>query len=543
MSNNKQQLSSMSSLSSKAVLYAMTLAAMSAAPDGMAGSYFSANESALDSVTHPIGYTGTGGVLNLEVCIATTSGNLAEMEQSVKNMVAVYNEMRPTTGNTWTDSASLGGTLPSGSIDFESTALHELGHCLGMGHVNLASESGVAESDENYTKSTKGTDLAYNLNAGSDVIIGSADDQRGDDVNLNWFRKSNNNPFTIAQTVDSTTYARDTAFLPASHSFAANGDRALSVSLVNNGDTTKKKTETVMQQGQYNNEIQRSLAPEDVATLRYAMSGIDELVGTADDYTIRLTYGGIKDGCNINITTNTGTGLASCSAGWSSISGSANHKKLTSATINIAPTSAVSWHFNTAAPCSANISLTANTWKMISLPCQVGLSTGSKVSNVFGDDFGAGSYGSTWIVYARDEANNTYTPLTADSELEEGVGYWIYTTETGKTVDVEGQYSAQIDVPLTGAAGGRWNMVGYPFEGTGTVNWADVRVIEEATGDIKTLAQVDPAIMSRTMYKWGGSSYSPFNGLTPGAEGTLGAGEGLWVRVFQPGYALRIPKP
>ncbi|MGR0482524.1 MAG: hypothetical protein ACTFAL_14280 [Candidatus Electronema sp. V4] len=529
------------------------LAALSAAPACMAGSYISATETAPDKVTHPKGYTGSGGVVNLEVCIATTSGSQAEMAQSVQNMIAAYNKLRPTTGNVWFDWASSGGIMPDNSFDFESVMLHELGHCLGMGHVNLASQAGLDNSQENYTTAAKGANAVFDLNAGADGIIGSGDDQRGDDVNLNWFRISNNNPFTIGQTVDSTTYARDLSSLPSGHSFAANGDRALSVPLLNSNDAMKTQTETVLQQGQYNNEVQRSLAAEDVATLHYAMSGLDRLSGTVDDYIINLTYGGIKDSCAINITTDAATGFAACSAAWTSISGgNGQHSRLVGSDIKVAPTSAISWHFNTAAPCSAVKALTANTWQMISLPCQVGISTGSKVSDVFGDDFSAGTYGSTWILYSRDEASNTYTQLTADSDLEEGVGYWIYTTETGKTADVEGQHSAQIDVPLTA---GKWNMVGHPFKNA--VNWADVRIIKEDTGEIKTLADVDPmigsdracdidhasCIMSRVMYKWNGNAYTPYDGVTPTMTGTLEAGDGFWVKVVQPGYALRIPRP
>ncbi len=305
-----------------------------------AGTYVFAGESnGVDLVTHPPGYTGTGGVLPVEVCIATTSSNQAAMEISVRNIITVYNQLEPTTGNLQFDWASSGGDMPDGSYDFESTALHELGHCLGMGHVNLSNESGLSGDDMNYTKSTDGSDNSYNRNNGTDTVIGSADDIRGDDENLNWFRMANNNPFTIANIVDSTTYARDTASLPAGDNFAANGDRAVAAAL------GIANTETVMQQGTFNNEIQQTLTAEDVATLRYGMSGLDELAsGTSDNYTIQLTYGGVKDNCDVNLNFDSSyNGFAVCATGGTVISGT--HVQIISADISFAP-DVVTWYFN-----------------------------------------------------------------------------------------------------------------------------------------------------------------------------------------------------
>ncbi len=105
----------------------------------------------------------------------------------------------------------------------------------------------------------------------ADGISGSSDDIRDDDDNLHWFRKSNNNPFTIAATVDASTYSRNLGDLPGGHSFAANADRTVGTLL-----GAVANTEAVMQQGTYIDEAQRTLGHDDVATLRYAMSGINE---------------------------------------------------------------------------------------------------------------------------------------------------------------------------------------------------------------------------------------------------------------------------
>lgn len=133
-----------------------------------------------------------------------------------------FNALVRTTGN-----VSFGAI--GGKADFESVLLHEMGHSLGLGHVNLASESGLAGPGRNFTKSGDGGDNTFNLGIGADGVRGSSDDIRGDDVNLNYFEKATNNPFLLAASgiVDSTTYSMVLGDLPAGHSFSANAGRAV----------------------------------------------------------------------------------------------------------------------------------------------------------------------------------------------------------------------------------------------------------------------------------------------------------------------------
>lgn len=308
----------------------------------IAGAYIFAGEvNGVNLVTHPSPYTGTGGVVTVRVCIDPTSPNAANMEYSVQNIVATYNQLQPTTGNI---KSNANNNIPSGSIDFESVALHEVGHCLGMAHINAASESGQTGNNQNYTKATDGVDNVLNLNPGADGVIGSSDDIRGDDDNLVWFRKSNNNPFTIDTVIDSTTYSRLLTDLPAGHTFAANADRAVSTLL------GLPKTEAVMQQGTFFDEAQRTLGHDDVATLRYAMSGIDERESggpanrnTLDNYTIVLEYGGISTtNCDISMSFTATTGLAFCSVNGAGIS--PTHIRITTANIEFGQS--FSWFFN-----------------------------------------------------------------------------------------------------------------------------------------------------------------------------------------------------
>ena len=253
---------------------------------------FAGDRNGIDVVTHPVGYTGAGGTLRVSVGIDPTSAHAGEMVQSVRNMVATFNDLRTSTGNIV---LGAGNNVPPNHLDFESVALHELGHALGLGHPNASTESGLPEEQRDYTKATKGSNGRFDLDPGADSVIGSSDDRRGDDVNLHWFRRSNNNPFTIAGRVDSTTYSRDTADLPAGHRFAANADRTVGRRL------GVANTEAVMQQATFRDEAQRTLGHDDVAGLRHAMSGLDERSGTADDYTLVLEYAGLDANADIVI--------------------------------------------------------------------------------------------------------------------------------------------------------------------------------------------------------------------------------------------------
>jgi hypothetical protein len=202
---------------------------LSAGRHAAAGAFVFAGEAnGVDSITHPTGYSGSGGTLQVSVCIAPSSPNAPEMETPVRNAIHTWNARSPATGN-----LRLGGNndLPQNFVDFESVLVHELGHCIGLAHPNLATESGLTGDDQNYTKSTDGTNNRFNVSEGVDGVIGSSDDVRGDDVNLHWFRRSDNNPFGIASTVDSSSYSRRLSDLPQGHEFATNGDRSVAALL------------------------------------------------------------------------------------------------------------------------------------------------------------------------------------------------------------------------------------------------------------------------------------------------------------------------
>ncbi len=294
---------------------------------------FAGETNGVDIVTHALGYTGIGGTLTITVGIDPTSTFAAQMIIPTQNVVNTWNGLLPTTGNL--NSVGISGT----QVDYESTLLHEMGHSLGLAHVNLSTESGLTEPNRNYTKSTNGANNVFDLNVGVDGIRGSADDIRGDDVNLNYFRKADNNPVNIvAGVVDSTTYSRNLADLPIGDNYSANADRAVAAAL------GFANTEAVMQQGAFSDENQRTLGADDVAGMLYAQSGLDEIAGTADDYTVFLDFVGLDAGADIVIDfDNAQTSFAVSQSGGAFI-GATDHVRITSTAIFL--NTGFNWLFN-----------------------------------------------------------------------------------------------------------------------------------------------------------------------------------------------------
>ena len=302
------------------------------------GVFIGASEWAPDRITHPTGYTGSGGTLTVDVCIDPSSPNASSMVRSVQNAVATFNTREVQLRNLWFSSAT---NIPMGTVDFESVALHELGHCIGLAHSNLASESGLLLANQDFAKSAKGPDNIFDLNAGPDILLATGDDLRNDDTSFHYFDTSTNDPYRItASVVDSTTYSRDLGSLPGGDTYPAAAER------FNGPSFSLFSVEAVMNQGTSSNEEQRLLTADDVSAIRYAMSGLDELEGTSDDYVLQLNYTGLSSSCDVKLDfDNVQTGFAVCSVSSQRIGNpSSNHYRVTSA--NIYFNTGYSWFFN-----------------------------------------------------------------------------------------------------------------------------------------------------------------------------------------------------
>jgi hypothetical protein len=321
---------------------AMTLGLCWQAP-AFAGAFAFADDDRPNSIAHPQVYTGTGGTLaDLTICldISVMPDIAVQAEGAVRKVVATHNRFMSLAANNraFTDATDI---PPGAVIDFESILLHEVGHCLGLDHPNHATESGFpADPERNGTKSLRGADGVFTQNAGADGLHGSRDDLRGDDVNLHWYVRGQNNPGVLPAIVDTSTMTRELDALPAGHLFAANADTRVMSAL------GFPDSEAVMQQGSNFAEASRHFQHDDLATLRLARAGLDRVAGTADDYRYALRYVGQLNNpsnaaCNVRIRFQSG-GFAVCQLGANGLGN--GDWRIRSA--NIAFTRNANWYFS-----------------------------------------------------------------------------------------------------------------------------------------------------------------------------------------------------
>ena len=502
--------------------------------------------------TYPIGYDGNGTPsLDVEVCLVPSmSGEDRRLaERPLRNAMARWNKGQPTTAN-------LRDNFIAGGIDFESVALHELGHCIGLAHPNLGGN--LARPQINATQSSAGPDGRLNLDPGADGVHGSADDPRQDDVNRYLFRRGVNDPFSMPEIVDATTYTTDLAALPNRDLYPANAERRV-------GELAGLPfTEAAMQHDIFVRQTARTPSHDDVSALRYAESGFDGRQGTADDYDLNLVWGGVSSGCDIQVEFDPNVGLARCAASFSG-NGQPGSATLLSGRISFGTRGQFDWFFDDEPPCRAETTLRANEWRQVSLPCEVGVSTLATVRAVFGDDLPTGSYDDTWVLFAYEytrAANGAlrggYRKLALGDALESGAGYWMI-SRTDASIGVVGEYHAQIDTPVFAetARGFGWNMIGNPFRYR--TAWADARVIA-ADGTRLDLPAADPGsnvatdtactrpggpsgdcTVARFAYRYD-AAVDDYDELTPLA-GSLDPFDAAWVFAVAPDVEVRVAMP
>lgn len=292
--------------------------------------------------THPQNFSGVGGDRPpIRVCVDVQANEpmAIQSEPAVRKVIATLNRLRSLGDHSYATNPAT--DMPASQLDFESVLLHEMLHSQGLAHPNLADESGLPPPLSLGTRSTAGANNIYEQDAGIDGLHGSADDLRGDDVNLHWFRRGVNDPGALPDVIDETTMATTLDFLPSSHRYAANAGRDVLAAL------GYADAEAVVHQGARVDEVQRHLHHDDVATLRLAQAGIDGIEGTADDYRTTYVYTGRQINpqgvdCEVAIRFDNSAALATTTT--SAVQIAPNHIAIWYARMRINP--AVNWYFS-----------------------------------------------------------------------------------------------------------------------------------------------------------------------------------------------------
>lgn len=266
---------------------------------GVAGGFVTVNQDEPDRVAHQNYYGGGGELSSIRVCIdnSINPALATAAEPAVRNVIATYNRFRSLADNTFASGADT--SAPADQVDFETVLLHEFMHAHGLDHPNQADNPAGNGTYGYYdSRSGDGANGVLDRLGDADGIPGSADDQRGDDVNLLWYPRGSNDPAFLPAVVDTTTMARTLDHLPPGQHFAANGNSEVMTALGH------PNSEAVAVQGYIQGQVGRHLHNDDLAMLRLARAGIDGIAGTADDYRSTAVFAGYYNNpqggeCNI----------------------------------------------------------------------------------------------------------------------------------------------------------------------------------------------------------------------------------------------------
>jgi len=183
------------------------------------------------------------------------------------------------------------------------------------------------------------------------------------------------------------------------------------------------------------------------------------------------------------------------------------------------------------AGCQASYPLPKNIWRLISMPCEPP-SNANTVAAIFSDDI-PGAYGSEWAVYSYLDSVGGYKKESLGSQLKQGKGYWIISTNGSTTLHLPtgskqtptsiaansaacASSTGCFEIPIvTNSANTEWNLLGHPYLSATSIN--KLRIITDATtsphncGDANgcTLDQAkEDGVVHNKFWNYSGNAYS-----------------------------------
>lgn len=212
--------------------------------------------------------------------------------------------------------------------------------------------------------------------------------------------------------------------------------------------------------------------------------------------------------------------------------------------------------------CGPNISLTADEWSMVGIPCVPGAS--NTVDGVFGPSF-TGAYGVTWIVWKRvyddpgqctvaSGPDDCYIQLAATDTVNTGDAFWMFTTEA-VTLDMSAIGASatpgpNYDFPATLSPDGSSRYYMFANGYNNTVEGPDLAfpliIFGFFTFVADTQQAIDNSILSRNAHYWNGNTYFTEDLTTTAA--TFTPKEAAWFEFLQPpswitDVNVRVPGP
>ncbi len=216
----------------------------------------------------------------------------------------------------------------------------------------------------------------------------------------------------------------------------------------------------------------------------------------------------------------------------------------------------------TAQACGASLTLSANRWTMVGIPC-VPPSGRRTVGDVFGPSLGTANYGVTWIVWKRVYNDNQcvvssgpsdcYVKLTLASPANTGDAFWVYTTVqkawqlSSSTTATPGPY---FEYPAILSTDGNSRYFMFANTYSGTVSWSNIVFPSIIFGffpfNLSSQQAVNNSVVSKNVHYWNGNTYFTRDLSNPVA--TFPAKTAAWLEMLQPSAAIsnvrvRIPQP